>query len=194
MSAEDMPAVLEKFQRIIKEHNISQMAEGKERGDISKLLKQVQAASLFLTDWWLIGPFDNPDEKGLQVAYPPEHEYDTTKTYTGRNNRPVAWRHYNNNVSGYIDFTKILQPSDYGVAYARGIIKMSTDADLKIGVGSNDGARLWVNGKLVLDHKIARKAEPNQDVLTVPLHKGENTLLLKIDQLGGGWGFYFSIM
>jgi hypothetical protein len=71
---------------------------------------------------------------------------------------------------------------------------MSKDANLKVGIGSNDDVRLWVNGKMVLDHKIARKADPNQDILTVPLFKGENTVLLKIDQLGGGWGFYFSVL
>ncbi|MBC8183130.1 hypothetical protein H8E88_18660 [candidate division KSB1 bacterium] len=65
---------------------------------------------------------------------------------------------------------------------------------MKIGVGSNDGVRLWINGKLVLDNKVARKAEPNQDVLTVTFKKGKNTVLLKIDQLGGGWGFYFSVL
>lgn len=65
---------------------------------------------------------------------------------------------------------------------------------MKIGVGSHDGVRLWINGKLVLDNKVARKAEPNQDVLTVTFKKGKNTVLLKIDQLGGGWGFYFSVL
>ena len=70
---------------------------------------------------------------------------------------------------------------------------MEKDTDVQIGIGSNDGVRMWINGKLVLDHKIARKAEPNQEILTTQFRKGENTILIKIDQLGGGWGFYFSI-
>ena len=52
----------------------------------------------------------------------------------------------------------------------------------------------WINGKLVLDKQVGRPAVPNQDVLTVPFQKGENTVLMKIDQIGGGWGFYFSVM
>ncbi len=39
-----------------------------------------------------------------------------------------------------------------------------------------------------------RRAIPNDDVLTLPFKKGSNTILVKIDQAGGGWGFYFSIM
>jgi hypothetical protein len=61
-------------------------------------------------------------------------------------------------------------------------------------VGSNDGVRLWVNRVLVLDQQVGRTAVPNQDVVIVPFKKGKNNILLKIDQHGGGWGFYFSIL
>jgi hypothetical protein len=41
---------------------------------------------------------------------------------------------------------------------------------------------------------VSRLAVPNEDIVTVPFKKGINNVLLKIDQIGGGWGFYFSIM
>ena len=170
------------------------MAEGRDRGDISKFIERVQKQQRYLTNWWIIGPFDNPNENGLKTVFPPEEDFDTTATYIGRNDHSVRWQNINNDLSGYIDFTKIFKQSDLGVAYAKGTIESSEDTDMKIGIGSNDGARLWVNGKLVLDHKIARKAEPSQDVLTVSLKKGKNSVLLKIDQLGGGWGFYFTVL
>lgn len=53
---------------------------------------------------------------------------------------------------------------------------------------------MWVNGKLVHENIIARTAVPNEDVISVQFKKGENVVLLKIDQLGGGWGFYFSLL
>jgi len=130
----------------------------------------------------------------LQVIYPPEQEFDISKTYTGSGGRTVKWEHFNNEISGYIDFTKIYYPSDNGVVYAGRTIHMEKDTDVQIGIGSNDGVRMWVNDKLVLDHKIGRKAEPNQEILTVHFKKGENTILLKIDQLGGGWGFYYTTL
>ena len=195
MSQQNMPTILEKFQRIVKDHNITRMAESRSRGNIQEFIDRVKAENKFLMDWWIIGPFDNPDEKGLQIVYPPENEFDTDKKYQGRKNHSISWKHYNSEFSGYIDFAKLYgELSDVGVAYARQIFEVSEETDLKIGVGSNDGVRLWINGKLVLDHKVARKAEPNQDVLTVPVKKGENIILLKIDQLGGGWGFYFSVL
>ncbi len=194
LSPEDMPAVLNKFKRIIEENNITRMAEGRERGDINKFVEKVKHQYTYLTNWWIIGPFDNPDGNGLQVKYPPEEEFESAKTYSGRNNQPVRWQHIENKQSGYIDFTKLFRESDVGVAYARGTIELTQDHQVKIGIGSNDGVRLWVNGNMVFDNQVARKAEPNQDVLTVNLKKGKNDLLLKIDQTGGGWGFFFTVI
>jgi hypothetical protein len=190
----DMPSTLNKFQRILNENNITQIAERRDRGDIQKFIERVNTKHVYLTKWWIIGPFDNPDENGLFVVYPPEEEFDSSKTYIGRKNQSVKWQPYDNKISGYIDFTKIFKDSDLGVAYAQCNIEMSQNSDIMIGVGSNDGVRLWVNGLLLLDNKIGRSAEPNQDVLNVPLEKGKNTVLLKIDQRGGGWGFYFTVI
>ncbi|GEM_PF-5657688 len=53
---------------------------------------------------------------------------------------------------------------------------------------------MWVNGKLVHEKIIGRPALPNEDTVMVSFKKGENIVLLKIDQLGGSWGFYFSIL
>jgi arylsulfatase A len=148
----------------------------------------------FLKDWWLIGPFDNKDRKGFNTIYPPESEFNPDRTYTGRNNLKIAWQNYKENKFEYISLAKIMKPSHEGVAYARRTIEVVKDTNLKLGVGTNDGVRMWVNGKLVLDRLVSRGAVPNEDVVTVPFKKGKNSVLLKIDQIGGGWGFYFSIM
>lgn len=194
LSEEEMPEVLQKFERIIAENKISSMAEGKEVGDISAFVERIKNAPNFISDWWIIGPFDNSNENGLSTIYPPESEFDINKTYTGNKNQSVKWKSYINQESGYIDFTKIFHPSENGVVYVSRNFKMDEDKSMKIGVGSNDGVRMWLNGKLVLDHKVLRKAEPNQEILTLPFKKGDNSVLLKVDQFGGGWGFYFSLL
>ena len=79
-----MPEVLAKFQRIIKTNDITQIAEGRDRGDIDKFVQKVNQNQTYLTDWWVIGPFDNPDGNGLQQVFPPEQVFDPEKTYTGK--------------------------------------------------------------------------------------------------------------
>jgi len=193
LSKEEMPEVLQKFERIIEAHQIKSMAEGKEIGDISAFIDRVKNAPNFISDWWIIGPFSNSNEDGFETIYPPESEFDVNKIYIGVAAREVKWKEYLSQESGYIDFTKIFHPSENGVVYASRNFEMDEKKSLKIGVGSNDGVRMWLNGKLVLDHKVLRKAEPNQEILTLPFKKGDNLVLIKIDQFGGGWGFYFSL-
>lgn len=194
LDAEEMPRVLKKFERIISENDIVQLAERREDDIINKFIQSIKSQHEYLTDWWIIGPFDNPSKNGLNTNYPPEVEFDTTNTFEGRNSRVVKWNHIIKNESGYMDFTKMFKETDIGIAYARSTINMKQDSRIKIGVGSNDGVRMWINGKIVLTNQIERKAEPNQDIVTVNLKKGRNSILLKIDQTGGGWGFYFTIL
>ncbi len=194
LNAQEMPAVLRKFERIIKEHNITQMAERKDRGDIDAFVKRVKSSPVnFITDWQIIGPFDYAGGKGLKVPYEPERGFNPAKSYDGLWGK-VKWKKYTNDLSGYIDFTKIFKRHENGVAYAYRLFKSDRDKTLKVGIGSNDGARVWLNGKMVLDKQVLRKAEPNQDIINLPLKKGDNAVLIKVDQDGGGWGFYFSIL
>lgn len=148
----------------------------------------------YITDWWLIGPFDNANRKGIHKVYSPEKEFDTSKTYKGKNNKIVSWLTHNNEDNEYISLTKLFKPSDEGVVYARRIFNYDQNKMVKIGIGSNDGVKMWINGKLVHENIVARTAIPNEDVISVSFIKGENEVLLKIDQLGGGWGFYFSVI
>jgi hypothetical protein len=194
LSKQNMPNILKKFQRIIAENKIIQLAENPTRSDVNEFIRKVKHQNTYLTNWWIIGPFDNPDESGLHIKYPPETEFDNEKSYQGKNKKSIMWNYVVNEESGYMDFIKLFEDHTDGVAYARTNMELKKDRKMKIGIGSNDGVKLWINEKLVLNNQIARKAEPNQDILTVNLKKGKNDILIKIDQTGGGWGFYFTTM
>jgi arylsulfatase A-like enzyme len=148
----------------------------------------------YFSDWWLIGPFDNTNRKGIEKAYPPELEYKTEESYPGINKKMVTWQAYDGKDNEYISLTKLFKPSQEAVIYARRVFNSVKDGEMKIGLGTNDGVKMWVNGELVHSNVVGRTAIPNDDVVTVPFKKGENVVLLKIDQIGGGWGFYFSVM
>lgn len=148
----------------------------------------------YFADWWLIGPFDNTNREGIERIYPPENEFNIGKSYSGRDDVSVSWEQYDGKKREYISLAKMFKPSDIGVVYARRKFNLKKGGVLKIGLGTNDGVKMWVNGKLVHKNIVSRTALPNEDILSVPFKKGENNVLLKIDQLGGGWGFYFSII
>ncbi len=187
-----LPGTLADFKRIITANRITSMAEVPETGSIPNFLERVQSADHFLTDWWLAGPFDNTGRKGLATVYEPELGFDSTATFKGMNGAQVTWSRYSDNTSGYINFFQLFNPKKDVVAYAFRKLYVPEARAVTFGVGSNDGVKVWINGKPVLDRLVSRKAVPNDDVITVSLQKGENTVLVKVDQLANKWGFYFT--
>lgn len=92
--------------------------------------------------------------------------------------------------SDYIDLTKLFgNPSDV-FTYLYSELECDEDQNVYLHIGSNDGCRVWINGKRVLEFLSGRSAEPSQDIVKVALKNGKNTILMKIDQLGGQWGAY----
>ena len=70
-------------------------------------------------------------------------------------------------------------------------IEVTNDMELPISLGSDDGIKVFLNGKTVFAKNIGRGAAPDQDQVVLKLKKGKNTLLLKIHNGGGPSGFYF---
>lgn len=95
--------------------------------------------------------------------------------------------------SSYLDLTDLFgTPSDV-FAYLYAELESDESQEVYLHIGTNDAGKVWLNGKLVNQHLEGRGAEPSQNVARVNLKKGMNKILLKIDQLGGGWGAYAQI-
>jgi hypothetical protein len=57
-------------------------------------------------------------------------------------------------------------------------------------VGSDDGVRIWLDGKQVHEFTRDRKATPDQDRVRVELNKGWNKILVKVVNRQGDHGLY----
>ncbi|MHC4253381.1 MAG: TolB family protein, partial [Planctomycetota bacterium] len=82
---------------------------------------------------------------------------------------------------------------DRSSTYLFRTVTASAPAKVTANLGSDDGLEIWLNDKKVLSRNVARGAGPDQDRAELDLKKGENRLLLKIHNIGGGYGFYFSL-
>ncbi|GAA4438077.1 hypothetical protein GCM10023091_18180 [Ravibacter arvi] len=196
LKPERMPAVLARFESVIKKHGISAMGDIPETyGNIGAFLQRVRTTPAFVSDWQVTGPFDNTDKKGLARVFAPETSaMSAEQLFKDKTGSSVKWQPYSGQTSAYVDFTKLFSNPDFSVAYAYHNYRSSESRKATFGVGSNDGVRVWINGRLMLDRPVSRKAEPNQDVFTVTLNGGDNHILVKVDQLERGWGFYFGEM
>ena len=60
-------------------------------------------------------------------------------------------------------------------------------------VGSDDSIKVWLNGEVVHTNAINRGAGDFQDTFEVDLVTGDNTLLVKVSERGGGWSMFVGI-
>ena len=62
---------------------------------------------------------------------------------------------------------------------------------LEISLGSDDGMEFWFNGEKVKSEDVPRGAGPDQNIVSVNVRPGTNTVLLKIYNRTGDCGFYY---
>ena len=144
----------------------------------------------FITDWNLIGPFHAPDMTYLQTPYPPEKEINLKKKYKGKNELTLEWKKIQTEESGFVNLAGIFTPNEQAIAYGLAYVFSSEERQTHLLIGSDDGIRIWLNGELIHTNPAYRGAYPDQDKIPVNLKKGWNTLLVKVLQGGGGWGYF----
>ena len=140
-----------------------------------------------IRDWKVSGPY--PFNEGLDGVHPPETEENKSR-----------WQIIRTDPEGYVNFVSIFSQNEaaavdmIGMAYAYTEIISPDDRDLTLTLGSNDGAKIWLNGEVIYNEHVGRSAIADQVFLKVHLKKGNNTLLTKVENLGANWGLYMRIV
>jgi hypothetical protein len=152
----------------------------------------------FIPEWYMIGPFPNPrDAKlqrlGLDTPYPPEKEFDPTKTYPGVDGEPVQWTLDRTPPNGRMDLYKY-NPYEMVVVYALTFVYSPKDQDLPLMLGSDDGVKVFLNDKEIHRVLTVRVVKVDQDRVPLQLVKGWNKLMLKIENNYGGYNFYARVL
>jgi len=80
------------------------------------------------------------------------------------------------------------------VSYLYREIESPGDQETAISLGTDDCAKLWINGALVYTNRSHRAAAPEQEMVRSKLKKGKNKVLLKINNGDGPHGFYMTFI
>ncbi|MCY3022108.1 MAG: hypothetical protein NTW87_24110, partial [Planctomycetota bacterium] len=137
-----------------------------------------------LGPWYHIGTFQTPGKSSFSEVFPPETEIDLNKSY-GK----LRWTVHPEWADGQVND---LQTDGNTATYLYRTITVKAAKTITGYFGSDDGMVLWLNGKKLISNDVPRGAAPNQDQAKLGLVAGENKLLFKIHNQGGGCGFYFS--
>ncbi len=160
----------------------------------------------FLTQWKLIGPFDNKDKKGFDVAYPPETELAYDKTYDGipgPDGKPLQtqWKALaSEDEMGLFDVNKLFEKHMGAMVYTTTEFDSATAQAIEFRLGTSNAWKLWLNGEpLFAREEYHRGMFVDQYLVRGQLKAGKNTLLLKLlqneqtEDWAQDWSFQFRV-
>lgn len=139
----------------------------------------VQRREDFITKWSVAGPYTKPNVNGSAIfneTFPPEQNGGDWKPF------PLT------NPPGVFNMLTIGSQNNC-CAYVKTRIWSDQSRPARLEIGSDDGLKVWLNGKVVHANNVMRGLRVGEDQFTVTLDKGWNTLMLKITQGGGDWQY-----
>lgn len=161
------------------------------------VVKPAQLQSVFgvpVSSWKIAGPFVGAAAvPALDIATPADGEYNGKAVMTGKGGRKVAWKAVEAGRDGQVNLIEVCGAVEEALAVAVTELRVPKAMSVVLGVGSDDGILIELNGKEVFRNDCARGAAPNQDRVVLKLKKGVNRLRFKISQFGMGWAFYASL-
>lgn len=159
----------------------------------------VEAEWIFVDVWHIIGPFANPNRKGIDQKYPPEVQggngVDLDAVYLGKPKDDGKPRHLrwffrqSQEVCVAPHF-----PEDEAVYYAYSEIYSEQEQNLWCIFGSDDWGRCWINGDVVYTSgKTPHPWIPDRGMKQIKFRKGANPVLFKFENAWGRTGFSLCI-
>jgi len=142
----------------------------------------------FVTNWFLLGPFDAPGTTGFELVLPPEKQVaagvDLAATYTGKGGGRIKWtRHHSGDRFGQSNLNGAIAAVKEAVGYAYTEVISPRKQSVQIRCGADDNITIWLNGKRVLRRlQWLNGTRLDRFRTTVTLKKGRNRMLVKVCQ------------
>lgn len=155
--------------------------------------------------WYTIGPFTHPGRQRrldqLDRHYPPESGVDLDATYEGKDGRRLTWKYRRvdaNFLENGIRFEPFVADNEsYAIWYFYTEVYSDLDREILASFASDDFGVCWVNGRKVW------QSPPEQqpwvpftahNLRVIPLQKGMNKFLFKLENAPGTTGFSVIMM
>jgi hypothetical protein len=155
--------------------------------------------------WWCIGPFHHPGSQrrlaDLERKFPPENYVDLDATYEGKEGRKLKWK-YRHIGEDFIEKGIRFEPftadnESYAIWYFYTIVYSDRNQSVLTSFASDDYGVCYVNGRRVWQSP--PDTQPwvpftRHGFEAVPLRKGYNAVLFKLENAMGTTGFSVIMM
>ncbi|MCC5876484.1 MAG: HEAT repeat domain-containing protein [Candidatus Sumerlaeia bacterium] len=143
-----------------------------------------------LREWQVLGPFrvDSVQEAwNKEFIDPTEIDLDAKVEYDGDK---LEWVHLDGQgPMGHVNLLGRLAEVTNAFAFGYTTVISPKRQLAHLRVGTDDGVTVWLNGWQVHDNNAVRPVSFDSDIIPIRLEEGENTILLRVSQHGGGFSF-----
>lgn len=149
-----------------------------------------------IRDWYVIGPFDDDDCRGLDVVYGPELSTDITKTYPGKAGT-VAWQHLSalTGKAPYVSLPDTFADIYEVAGFALSHVYCPSETQAKLICSMSQAGEVYVNGEVVCRDELAAGLFAQEQILDVTLKSGWNSILIKsLNHWGDTWSLHAGLM
>lgn len=155
----------------------------------------------YIRNWLVLGEFPNPDRNALDVDFLAEHGGEAKilpvagMTHKRPDGSQATWTQYASD-RDIVNFLRVFpgRPTSNVVAYAFTTVDRPAAGKAVLSLGSDDGVAVWLNGQRVHRNPTNRAATPDEDQVEVNMLSGANSLLVKVEQGAGEWGFVLRVL
>lgn len=132
-----------------------------------------------LTNWLIVGGFDNAERAGLGAVFEPETRLGRSEIYDGKQ-WPVTWRPASPLRSSFGVDLQLVRPDAWLTVYLRSGLLAPTAMHAMLSIEFPGAFRVWLNGAPVAEE--TRYREPHTEMYYVPLalRAGTNFLVVKL--------------
>lgn len=153
--------------------------------------------------WYILAPFPakGSGKKDLATVLAPEAELarmqangpgpNLAAEYEGKGGFKARWRAIGDASNRAVRFNEFDDPNlnVNAAGYLYTTITAAKATSYAVQMGSDDGLRFWLNGKLVVDADVPRGMNPEDHTVRLDLVKGVNHVLAKVIQGAGSWEY-----
>lgn len=176
----DGPHVKEVLHKILSFTQVDEV-----RSKAQALLKDIGKYENYITNWQISGAYRQEGKTCLElfdIAFPPEEP----------NPVGIQWRSVPQGINPdhpwLVDVGQLLSEEENQVTYLYTWFESPIEGMARLEMGSDDGMKVWLNGKLVHTNNVTRAVAPGEDTVEVPIQAGWNSLLVKLTQNTSTWG------
>jgi alpha-galactosidase len=161
-----------------------------------------KAKEAIVKNWQVIGAFPSavPGQVSLDMQTPFEDDFlrrgdggiDSAAKYKS-GDQTLKWNETTVDRHGKVNLSHMFGSPEWSVAYGYTEIESVHARDTVLTCGSDDGIKIWLNGKVIHKNEVQRAYKKNNDSVTIRLNAGINRILVKVDNYVGGWAFGIEI-